>query len=127
LYTSHILGNPLTVNQMGNDPNSANWRSRTFTYDSVSHLLTANNPESGNNTYTNDANGNLNTKTDARNITVTYGYWGTGIIESDGSGNFQREFIFSGGKRIARRDISTGNVYYYFTDTLGSAWGRRTC
>ncbi len=54
LYTYDALGNLLTVNQKGNDPNSANWRTRTFTYDSLSRLLTANNPETGTVTYTYD-------------------------------------------------------------------------
>jgi RHS repeat-associated protein len=49
-------------------------------------------------------------------------YWGAGpLLESDGSGSLQREFIFAGGRRIARRDIASGVVYYYFTDLLGSS------
>jgi RHS repeat-associated protein len=47
---------------------------RTFTYSSLSRLLTANNPESGLISYQYDNNGNLTTKTDARNITTTYNY-----------------------------------------------------
>src|SRR5207245_5310539 len=54
-YTYDVLNNLLTVNQKGNDPNSANWRPRTFTYDSLSRLLTAANPESGTILYTYDA------------------------------------------------------------------------
>jgi len=47
--------------------------------------------------------------------------WGTGpLLESDGSGNLQREFIFAGGRHIARRDITGGAVHYYFTDNLAS-------
>ena len=38
--------------------------------------------------------------------------WATGL---------QREFIFANGKRIARRDISGGAWYFYFTDHLGSS------
>jgi hypothetical protein len=30
------------------------------------------------------------------------------------------EYIFFNGKRIARRDLSGGSVYYYFSDMLGS-------
>jgi len=62
-YAYDILGNLLTVNQKGNDPNSANWRARTFTYNSLSQLLTAANPESGAITYAYDNAGNLFTKT----------------------------------------------------------------
>ena len=43
------------------------------------------------------------------------------MLESDLSGSLQREFIFAGGKRIARRDISSGLPYFYFTDHLGSS------
>jgi RHS repeat-associated protein len=51
LYTYDTLDNLLTVTQKGHDSNSANWRPRTFTYDSFSRLLTAANPESGTTTY----------------------------------------------------------------------------
>jgi RHS repeat-associated protein len=47
-------------------------------------------------------------------------YWG-GLVESDLSGNVTTEYIFIGGRRIARRDVATGNVYYYFEDMLGSS------
>jgi RHS repeat-associated protein len=83
-YTYDTLGNLLTVNQKGNDPNSANWRARTFTYDSLSRVITASNPETGAVCYGTwsgsscingyDANSNLSKKTDARGITITYGY-----------------------------------------------------
>jgi RHS repeat-associated protein len=41
----------------------ASWRPRTFTYDSLSRLTSATNPESGTISYSYDANGNLSTKT----------------------------------------------------------------
>ena len=82
-----------------------------YTYDAESRLKTA-----GGVTYTYDGDGNRVKKSSGTE------YWGAGtLIESDGSGNFQREFIFAGGRRIARRDIATGNFYYYFNDLLGSA------
>jgi RHS repeat-associated protein len=62
-YTYDALGNLLTVNQKGGDPNSANWRTRTFTYNSLSQLLSATNPESGAITYTYDNVGNVLSKT----------------------------------------------------------------
>jgi YD repeat-containing protein len=62
----------------------ATWRPRTFTYDSLSRLITANNPENGTVCYGTvsngtcssgyDVNGNLGARTDARGITVSYNY-----------------------------------------------------
>jgi RHS repeat-associated protein len=72
-YTYDALDNLLTVNQKGNDPNSANWRTRTFAYNSLSLLTSSTNPESNTQpvspfalvptTYVYDASGNLSTKT----------------------------------------------------------------
>src|SRR5947207_14777451 len=48
-------------------------------------------------------------------------YWGGGpLAESDGSGNLQREFIFAGGSRIARRDLPDGTGHYFFSAPRGS-------
>jgi RHS repeat-associated protein len=54
-YGYDILGNLLSVVQAGS-------RQRNFTYDSLSRLLTANNPEPGILTYAYDADGNVTTK-----------------------------------------------------------------
>jgi RHS repeat-associated protein len=66
-YSFDALGNMTGVLQNGS-------HQRTFTYDSLSRLLTSNNPESGTITYTYDTNGNVATKQDARAITATYAY-----------------------------------------------------
>jgi RHS repeat-associated protein len=59
-YQYDTLGNLLRVDQKGSAPGaSAQWRTRTFTYDSLSRLLTATNPESGTIYYFYDPNGNL--------------------------------------------------------------------
>jgi RHS repeat-associated protein len=51
-------------------------------------------------------------------------YWyGTNpdpLLETDSGGNLTNEYVFFGGKRIARRD-SSSNVFYYFADHLGSS------
>jgi len=80
-YSYDILDNLLTVNQKGNDPNSADWRTRTFTYNSLSQLLTAANPESGTATYTYNSDGTLASKiapapnqTGTTTVTSTYSY-----------------------------------------------------
>ncbi|HEV2350588.1 MAG TPA: RHS repeat-associated core domain-containing protein [Terriglobia bacterium] len=48
-----------------------------------------------------------------------YGAGGSVLAETDSSGNTTNEYIFFGG-RMARRD-SSGNVYYYFSDQVGSS------
>ena len=83
-YQYDVLNNLLCVHQRGTDATAdksctdgtvpASWRPRTFTYNSLSQLLTASNPESGTITYTYDADGNVLTKMDARSITTTYTY-----------------------------------------------------
>jgi RHS repeat-associated protein len=59
-YTYDALGNLTYVNQKGNNTNP---RTRTFTYDSLSEITSAVNPESGTILYAYDADGNLITKT----------------------------------------------------------------
>jgi RHS repeat-associated protein len=64
LYSYDALGNLLRVDQKGTAPNdSTQWRTRTFTYDTLSRLLSATNPESGTITYSYDLDGNLLQKT----------------------------------------------------------------
>ena len=52
-------------------------------------------------------------------------YWiGMGsdtLVESDLSGNALEDYIFFNVRRVARRDVATSAVYYYFPDHLGSA------
>jgi hypothetical protein len=52
-------------------------------------------------------------------------YWyGSGseiLDESDATGNVTSEYIFFGGKRLARRVVSSGQIQYYFADHLGSS------
>jgi len=73
MYQYDTLGNLLCVHQKGLDTTAektcndstvpAAWRPRVFTYDSLSRLLTAFNPESGLTSYSYDNNGNLTAKT----------------------------------------------------------------
>jgi len=89
----------------------------------------------GSYTYSWNAEQHLNS---AANVTYTYDgdlkrvekssgtlYWycavcGNVLAESDLSGNVTSEYALFNRQRIARRDVSSGNVYYIFTDRLGS-------
>ncbi len=76
-YQYDALGNLSCADQWGTNPSGAacaSSRPRRFTYDGLSQLITASNPESGTTTYSYDANGNLQTKTDARGVTTRYTY-----------------------------------------------------
>jgi RHS repeat-associated protein len=66
-YDYDVLGNLLHVTQ-GTQPQ------RSFSYNSLSRLTSAFNPESGTVSYQYDAVGNLTQKTDARSITIFYAY-----------------------------------------------------
>ncbi len=52
-------------------------------------------------------------------------YWsdagGEVLDETDRSGTMQEEYVYFNGQRIARRDLPSGNVHYYFSNHLGSA------
>jgi|SRR5579859_875753 len=80
LYQYDALGNLICAVQKATDSTAftgcgsapASWRPRAFAYDSMSHLLTAQNPESGKITYTYDPNGNITSKTDAKGLTINY-------------------------------------------------------
>jgi RHS repeat-associated protein len=80
-YQYDANGNLLQANQQGGTSDSTQWRTRTFTFDSLSRLTTATNPESGTISYSYDGNGNLTAKTSpapnqkgTATITTNYGY-----------------------------------------------------
>ena len=74
-YQYDGLSNLVRVDQKGSAPSdSTKWRTRTFTYDSLSRLLTSNNPESGQITYGYDSDSRLISKADARSVTATFSY-----------------------------------------------------
>jgi RHS repeat-associated protein len=68
-------------------------------------------------TYTYDGDGNRVEKSGS----ALYWYSPNGqvLTETDTSGNNPTDYVFFAGKRIAR--VSSGNVYYYFSDQLGSS------
>lgn len=71
-YDYDTLGNLITVTQRKGAAGTL--QTRTFSYNSLSQLTSALNPESGTLSYEYDANGNLKKKTDARNIITNYDY-----------------------------------------------------
>ena len=83
-YRYDAVGNLVCVDQQGGFSGGAGcdagsgyggtWRVRLFTYDSLSRLVTAQNPESGTINYHYDANSNVTSRTDANGITTTYCY-----------------------------------------------------
>lgn len=70
-YTYNTLSNLVQVYQ---PIGTSGGQTRSFSYSSLSRLLTTANPESGTISYVYDNNGNLTSKTDARPITTTYSY-----------------------------------------------------
>jgi len=115
----------LSVTALSNNQLSATG----FSYDASGNILT-----DGHNTYGWNAESEIKS---AGGVNYTYDgdgdrveksngkiYWygaGSEILdESDLSGNITDEYIFFGGKRIARRD-SSGNVIYYAADHLGTS------
>ena len=82
-YTYDVLNNLLTVNQKGGIADSTQWRTRTYTYDSLSRMTQSSTPEQGAINFSFLTSGGaicsgdpaaLCRKTDARSITSTYTY-----------------------------------------------------
>jgi len=69
-YGYDNLSNLASVDVAG-QPTLSCGHMRCFTYNNLSRLISASNPESGTITYTYDNNGNLKTRTDANNTTMT--------------------------------------------------------
>jgi RHS repeat-associated protein len=101
-----------------------------FSYDASGNMLT----DGSGNSYTwnaerllkSAASVNYTYDGDGKRVEKSSGtyYWlspdGIPLAETDSSGNTQNEYIYFNGGRTARRD-SAGNVYYYFSDQIGTA------
>jgi RHS repeat-associated protein len=90
----------------------------TYNYDAENRLVSV---SSGGYNYYYDGDGNRVAKSNGSTGTL---YWrgptDDPISESSLSGTSQEEYIFFDNQRIARRDVSSGAVHYYFGDHLGS-------
>ena len=74
-YAYDPLNNLLGVAQWGGSSNnSSNARLRSFSYDNLSQLQSAFNPETGTVSYSYDLDGNVTFKTDARGVRTNYTY-----------------------------------------------------
>jgi len=69
--------------------------------------------------YSYDANGMRASKSSGKQF--IHGIGSTVIQETDSSGNPSTEYIYFGGERIARRDISDNSLHYFWTDQIGSS------
>ena len=86
---------------------------RTYTYD-VENRMTA----GAGVTYFYDGDGRRVRKSNGK--LYWYGMSSDALVETDNAGTSYTEFVFFGGKRIARRDNGAA-VFYYFSNHLGSA------
>jgi RHS repeat-associated protein len=101
--------------------NLLNDGSTAYAFDAESRIRTA-----GTATYLYDGDGKRVEKSTSSGVYKIYWYGMNGdpLDETDGTGSLTNtsfnEYVFFNGKRIARRDGS-GNVFYYFTDHLGTS------
>ena len=88
----------------------------SYQYDAENRLIST-----ASYTYTYDGDGSRVEKSSGSTGTL---YWrgpgGDPISESSLTGTSQEEYIFFGGTRVARRDVTGSVVHYYFSDHLGS-------
>lgn len=115
------------------DMGSCDTQTHSFVYDAEGHLQSppAVTTSLGTlaNTYYYDGDGNRVQKCNANPCTSGSAtgtlYWlgigGEVLDESNRAGTVQAEYIYFNGQRIARRDLPTGNIHYYFSNHLGSA------
>jgi RHS repeat-associated protein len=98
--------------------NLMSYLSSTYTYDQENRLLST-----AGTSYTYDGNGERVLKSNTSTGAAVKRYWSMGgntLAEGDGSGNLTAEYIYFGGKRVARIDLPANTVHYYLSDHLGS-------
>jgi RHS repeat-associated protein len=98
--------------------NLMSYLSATYTYDPENRLSST-----AGMSYTYDGNGERMLKSNTSTGAAVKRYWSMGgntLAEGDGTGNLTAEYIYFGGKRVARVDLPTNTVHYYLSDHLGS-------
>ncbi len=91
----------------------------SYTYDGEGRLTKVKQSGTTIGSYFYNALGQRDQKTGTNNINYVYGVGGEVLAEYNSTGGLLNEYVYFGGKRIARRDGSS-NVYYYYADALGS-------
>jgi len=130
-YRYNPLGDLLSVTQPGLSGETAR-AIRSFSYDSLSRLVAANNPEAASSAnpasltcapngpwttcYTYDPNGNLQSKTDNRNITVNYSYDGLNRLVA-------KWYSGLGPTAIATAAATPSSCYQYDTSSSSTSSG----
>lgn len=106
---NHFTNSGFSYDDAGKMTDDGNY---TYTYDAENRITSANGVS-----YAYDGNG-LRVKKSSGTL-----YWrsitGDVLAESDLQGNITNEYVFFAGRRIAQR-TSVGNVYFYYTDALGT-------
>jgi RHS repeat-associated protein len=96
-----------------------------LTYGSASYLFDPENrmASTAGMSYTYDGNGERVLKSQTVGGAPVKQYWSIGgntLTETDGSGNPTADYIYLGGKRVARIDLQTNTVHYYLSDHINS-------
>jgi RHS repeat-associated protein len=111
-YTYDPLNNLTSVNQKCGTTNSAYWRTRTFTYDSLSRLLCASNPENS---------------SAACPLTATASYTtGTTGYAYDGNGNLLQKTSLAP-DQIGTTTVTISYCYDALNRVTGKAYTAQTC
>jgi RHS repeat-associated protein len=98
--------------------NLTSYLSSAYVYDQENRLSSA-----AGMSYTYDANGERVLKSNTSTGAAVKRYWSMGgntLAEGDLSGNLTAEYIYFGGRRVARIDLPANTVHYYLSDHLGS-------
>jgi RHS repeat-associated protein len=98
--------------------NLLSYLTASYAYDEENRLLST-----AGMTYIYDGNGERVLKSNTSTGAAVKRYWSMGgntLAEGDGTGNLTAEYVYFGGKRIARIDLQSDTVHYYLSDHLGS-------
>ena len=113
---NHLNAAPYSYDAAGNMTHDG---ANGYTYDAQSQMTTVAPLGGGTVTYYYNAQGQRVQK--ANGNSYVYGLQGEVLAEYDSAMHLVSEYVYLGGRRMARRDASSGLVYYYYADQLGTA------